>query len=78
MIKFYTSTEWCFFVFVFFLRIELFLTASCRVILAGVWNTVLDPDIDRTGKKLGTSSWDVKPFCDFIGKFEACADVWQG
>lgn len=52
----------------FFRRIDPFLKTSCRVILEGDWNAVLDPDIDRTGTRSGTNNLDVKAFRDFIDR----------
>lgn len=41
-----------------------------RVVLVDDWNDDLDPDIDRIGIRSGTKNSDIKPFRDFIKKFD--------
>lgn len=45
-----------------FRRIELFLIKSGSVVLTDDWNSVLDRDIERIRKRLGTNYPDIKPF----------------
>lgn len=52
-----------------FQQIELFLTISRWVILAGGLNAVLDLNIDRTRERSGINNRDVKLFRYFIGKY---------
>ena len=55
----------------FFQRIDPFVTSSKRVVLAGDWNAVLDPSIDREGNRgPNTNNLDVIPFRDLIDRVD--------
>lgn len=53
-----------------FWRSEPFLATSCWLNLTGDLNAVLDHDIDRTEPISDTNNPDMKPFRDFIDKFD--------
>lgn len=42
---------------------------SCHLVLAGNWNSILDPKIVCIEPNLGTNKQDMRPFWDFIDKF---------
>lgn len=50
--------------------IEAFLTTPHQVVLVGDSNAVLDPYLDRIGERSVTNNPDVKPFRDFIDRFD--------
>ena len=54
----------------FFQRIEPFMTSSRRLILAGDWNAVLDPMIDRGGARRVTNNLDARHFRKFVERFD--------
>ena len=54
----------------FFRRIEPFMTSSRRLVLAGDWNAVLDPKIDRGGARRDTNNLDAKLFRNFVERFD--------
>lgn len=51
-----------------FWQVELFL--MMLIVLTGDWNAALDPNIDCSGERLNTNNLDVKPFWDFIDRFD--------
>lgn len=50
-----------------FQQIEPFLISK-QIVLVGDWNVILKPDLNSIISS--TNHWDVKPFCDFINKFD--------
>ena len=54
----------------FFRRIEPYVTSSRLVVLAGDWNAVLDPNLDRGGTSSGTNSLDAQYFRRFVKRLD--------
>ena len=54
----------------FFRGIEPYMTSARPVILAGDWNAVLDPSIDRGGARRDTNNLDSKRFRNFVQRFD--------
>lgn len=56
----------------FFRRIEPFMNSSRRLVLAGDWNAVLDPELDRgvNTRRDTNQNRDAKAFRDFVDKFD--------
>ena len=50
----------------FFRRIDPYVIPSKRVILAGDWNTVLDPNLDRGTSSTGTNTLNARHFRAFV------------
>ena len=54
----------------FFRRIEPYVIPSKRVILAGDWNAVFDPNLDRGTISVGTNTLEARYFREFVKRFE--------